>query len=792
MKKQPKKTIFFGYESGHPENVDAIKNAVAAFNSAQKKYKARTWEDLSIGGKVVNSTIFDQIKRCDIFACDLTYLNHNVMFELGYAIGIGKKLLIFINSNVENAANRYRGFKLLENIGYVPFQNYKAIKDELFNKSHLHTIFLSQLVNISEIEKDTFDILYISSKLETQASLELTEYLNTSKFKIISDNTSEVEYQTLVWYINGLIKSRNILIHLLSTEMVESFFSNCESSFYAGLAYGLGKKVLLIAQLPFKAPIDYSDILLEYTDALDCLIKVEEWTKNNIKPIVEEVRIRPKKQLIQDDRKLNLLKLGIGCEIAEEEKDKLLSYFIEIDAYHKALERNISIFIGQKGSGKSALFIKLEDELSKDNLNFNVIIRPDSDELLEDVELSKLYNNERSKKAFFRTVWSYVIYSKLFLVIFSRLNPNKIPYYVPSKLEKEIIEFKNTNKDELVLNFFGALKKLNEIIAGQSLIDNPSILEDFHAKYLGKLNKYIHEYFKDKKYYHINVLGDNLDKTWDSRNDLSVQSEMLLSLFEFSNKMVRDLSFDERNDVKISIVLLLRKDIFDYILKFSREPDKLTVRTYEIDWSNNPNLLKNLIEERFRFSLNKEKNEDISSVWNEYFDFPEPIHPYEKVQKIIVLRPRDIIYFFTKLFESAVNKDHTKINNEDYNYAVDAYANFLQKNLIAEMKSEFPNIDQLFNKLFLEYYDKELDYNVFKNIVHSLGYNDINEYKRLLESLFKKKYIVCRVKNENVLINNVETLFQKLEEKKLFFLKKNKIVVIPNPQDYLLKDWKNI
>ena len=90
-----KKTIFFAYASGHFENIDAIKRGVIEYNGHQKSYHVRLWEDLSIDGVKISQRIFDAIDECELFACDLTYLNHNVLFELGYAIARKKSLLIF-------------------------------------------------------------------------------------------------------------------------------------------------------------------------------------------------------------------------------------------------------------------------------------------------------------------------------------------------------------------------------------------------------------------------------------------------------------------------------------------------------------------------------------------------------------------------------------------------------------------------------------------------------------------------------------------------------------------------
>lgn len=361
-----KKKIFFAYESGHPDNIDAIKKGSQEYNRHQKSYSVQTWEDLRVGGSVINSVIFEAINKCDIFACDMTYQNHNVLFELGYAIAKEKRLLILLNDTIAGAKENYNEFKILKNIGYDKFTSSKHINSALQKKIHVETVLLNQLVNTQELEKNTHDIFFINSKFENQASLDLSEYLKSDGLKVISNNTAEVEYQPLIWYITNLFKAKNIILHMIGTDKVDSQKYNAEFSFFAGLGSGLGKNILLIAPEPFNAPIDYTDILVEYSDSDNCLMKTKNWIEqqknNNKSDIVKEEKTIKE----EEDLHLNLLKLGIGYEIAEEEEKHLIDYFIENDSYKKAFNRNSSIVVGRKGSGKSALFIKLISDFDND------------------------------------------------------------------------------------------------------------------------------------------------------------------------------------------------------------------------------------------------------------------------------------------------------------------------------------------------------------------------------------------------------------------------------------------
>lgn len=43
-----------------------------------------------------------QIKKCDVFSCDLSNLNLDVLFALGYAISQKKTIKIFLDASMES------------------------------------------------------------------------------------------------------------------------------------------------------------------------------------------------------------------------------------------------------------------------------------------------------------------------------------------------------------------------------------------------------------------------------------------------------------------------------------------------------------------------------------------------------------------------------------------------------------------------------------------------------------------------------------------------------------------
>jgi len=521
------KSIFFAYEKGHQENLDAIIKASKEIN--KKKYKIFRWEELSVSGKIVSTDVFNKIKSCDKFACDLTYLNHNVLFELGFAIAQKKKLKIFLNPNIIDAKKNYSNLKILKNIGYKEFLNANDIIKEL-QKPTLQEESLLLIEKIIpgyksiEIDKDIF---LINIKNKNQAAIEVEEYLSIEYNKFITNNADEISYQPLKWYINSILRAKIVLLHMVGNESVEFKDTNAEYSLYAGLAYGLGKEVLMLAPEPFYAPIDYTDILIEYSSYVDCLSKTLSWINQHLKKEDNNFTNEITKQEEIEKRELNLLKLGIGEGVAENDSFTSSKTFVEIDAYIEAIKRKKAIITGRKGSGKTEIFIRLKDEMINEKNNFNIIIKPDSDEMLSNVELNTLYHNPRSQKAFLKTVWQYVISSKIFLNIYTNIDK----LVLSENKKNDICVYYENNKEMFNYNFYNMIIYIARNFQGNDIIKDLSLLEKIKQK-IYPMIKIINEYFNETKYQKITILADNLDTGWEAKSDLNLQSLMIICLLE--------------------------------------------------------------------------------------------------------------------------------------------------------------------------------------------------------------------------------------------------------------------
>src|SRR5690606_38607055 len=106
-------------------------------------------------------------------------------------------------------------------------------------------------------------------------------------------------------------------------------------------------------------------------------------------------------------------KVVFGDPVAENEQAKLSKYFVQTDSYRKAKGSSANVLTGRKGSGKTAIFLRLRDASRVNKQNIVVDLMPEGYQLikLKEFILDKLSLGAR--KEVITAFWEYILWLEI-------------------------------------------------------------------------------------------------------------------------------------------------------------------------------------------------------------------------------------------------------------------------------------------------------------------------------------------------------------------------------------------
>jgi hypothetical protein len=669
---------FFAYPSDPPSLGDTVRQGIARINRAADLTIA-PWEDCKTGGKVILSAITQAIDSADLFCADITFLNPNVMFELGYAIGRDRRLWLVLDPSIQDSRNNWKRLGLLATVGYSSYCNSIDIENEFYRQSphlDLQPGFFTRELKPALDPSSESSLLFLKNAHDTEANIRLSRALRDSGIPVTTDDPSESSGQGLHWYSNKTYKSLGVLCHLLRNDRENTLLQNCRYALIAGMAHALGKPLLMIAERPFQAPIDYHDLLCIYDTASDALERSQSW----IDAREGEWRRLARDRDTYKERVRLAAELGSvdwGEYIAENEEVGLVGqYFVETASFQQALAGHHMTFVGRKGVGKTATLFKLASRLREDPRVLVTVIKPIAYELGSVLQTIGELERQDQKSYVVEVLWKYLLLTEISRSLFVEIRDRQSAFV--GRDEEPFMQLVEENA-ELVLDEFAV--RLESAAALISSVGGASgtrefregVSEALHRSLLGRIERSLRAALAAKQ--RVAVLIDNLDKAWDRRGRLSETAEVYLGLLGSASRLRAEFarSAGLRRPIELSLAIFMRSDIFDWVRGFAREPDKISSHT--IRWDDQELLLR-VPEERFLASRGQDSSPQ--EMWDRFFCtqvFGIPIRQYLVNQ--CLARPRDIMFLLKNAVAIALNRRHPRVEQADILAAEEEYSRWV-------------------------------------------------------------------------------------------------------------------
>jgi nucleoside 2-deoxyribosyltransferase len=359
-----KPRCFVAYPSSPADRAEAIERAIAELN-AGSVVDIIGWKSLMVGGRVVISAICDEVKNCQMFIADVTGLNPNVLFELGYAIAHRKRIWLLLNPRIERAKADFDRFQLLTTVGYASYNNSSDIvsqfyREEPYNK--LDQNLYDELLRAAGPPSKNDALLYLRCDVNTEASMRIARRVSSGPIPSVIDDPQEVRLQPFTWYVQQVTSAFVIVCHLLSTEYQNWELHNAKHALVAGLAHGLAKPLLMLAHEPYASPLDYRDLLRKHRTAAVAESVFADWSLPHVDQY-EKRKAGIATYRAEEKAQMNLRDITIGEPVAEFESDSVPDYYVSTAVYIETLRSKYSLVVGRKGTGKTATLYALTEEL---------------------------------------------------------------------------------------------------------------------------------------------------------------------------------------------------------------------------------------------------------------------------------------------------------------------------------------------------------------------------------------------------------------------------------------------
>ena len=125
--------------------------------------------------------------------------------------------------------------------------------------------------------------------------------------------------QPLGWYAQKLFSSTAVLAHFSSEDREGAKAHNARQAFVCGLAHGLDKRLLMLAEQDYTAPLDYRNLLINYETAAEAVSHATAFF-NEIPADYQQPQINLSNRLSAVQFATELRSLRLGRYLAENEK----------------------------------------------------------------------------------------------------------------------------------------------------------------------------------------------------------------------------------------------------------------------------------------------------------------------------------------------------------------------------------------------------------------------------------------------------------------------------------------
>ena len=651
------------------------------------------WVQSETTGYCFMDTIHSKLRTTKCFVADITFPNINLIYEVGYALSKGQKILLLKNRSLASA-NQDENISrsgVFESLTVINYENSKEVSEAIETIYSIETSSspVEEEINIRVpvyvIEKNNLAddagklISYIKKTIHYFRSFDPTEQIRLS----IDEAMRQVG------------QSIGVVIQFAGITEENNEVTNYRAALIAGIAAGMDKVSLLLH--PADGPIskDYRHAVSVY----DTHAKLESHVRSFADTIArKKVPLSQIPYTPVGDNLLSSLNLGSSC--AENEFQELGQYYLKTYEFERALRGDVRLVVGRKGSGKTALFGQVRDKIRSDKKCIVIDLKPDGFQIRKFNEQVLDYLEAGTREHTITAFWEYLLLLESCYKILEKDERGhfsdtalKGPYEQLAGLYRKD-SFQTADFSErmsrLIENITDNYARKHRILADVSdlkQLSRSQITEFLYSHDVKNLRQSVANYLKMKK--GLWILFDNLDKGWSTHGLTRSEALSIRCLLDAARKLQQDL---HRLGVDCHALIFIRNDVYDWIIE--ETPDRGKESTAELDWKEADDL-RELLRKRFIYS-GMSSEYDFTTLWT---NFCTPsVDGMESSQYLIersLMRPRFLLDLLALCRSTAINRGHRTIEPDDIRKAFIRYSKDIVFNINFEIEDVFPKAKKL-------------------------------------------------------------------------------------------------
>lgn len=733
---------FFAYASKPYQLTRTIQEAIERANKSGGCHYT-SWEENDIAGRPLTAPIFEGLDSANVLAADITTINFNVTFEIGYAIGIGRRVFLTKSAEYESDDELINRIGIFDTLGYETYKTSQELARLISTIRDLHPIDTTSKLNV------TTPAYVLETPTRGDVMVQIISRIKKARLFYRSFEPSEAARMSAPDAISHVASSYGVVVPLLSPDQKEAAVHNIRAAFVTGLGVGLEIPTLVLQdQNGPLAPLDVRDFVKSYSHPDD----LKEYIHDFSLSVFE--RIQETKNLTLPIGNL-LSKLVIGDPMAENELQTLSQYYLQTHEFNRALRGEVNLVVGRKGTGKTALFSQLRNQKRNNKNNVVVDLKPEGYQLIKLKEQVLDVLTAGAKQHLVTALWEYLLYSEICHKILEKdqeahlrdhrlyegyVNLRRLYSESPYVSEGDFSERLMTLSASIAQEFKARQKQDNNV----SLTAN-DVTELVHSTNIKALRDGLSSYLKFKG--EIWLLFDNIDKGWSTQGLAEGDITILRCLIDASRKIQREMIRDKH---EFHAIVFIRNDVYQLLMDESADFGKET--RANLDW-NDPDMLREMIRKRL-VQNELPANAGFGEVWNAIC--VSHIDGEESSQYMIdrtLMRPRNFLRLLGVCKGFAVNLQHDKIEIDDIRKGLHAYSN----DLLIEADQELIDIEPKSKRLIYQFLGESSEFsNEDLRILLDVNSLQQKEIDRVIEFLLYYGFLgICYSDNEPQYIYDV-------------------------------------